>query len=73
MQIMTGTKREITIFQWEEQIEKHLKRLNDSMECFRRFHESDDLTHMLEDIEKLTENVIYCRKAIEHMDQLGIK
>lgn len=73
MQIMTGTKREITIFQWQEQIEKHMKRLNDSMECFRRFHEADDLTHMLEDIEKLTENVTYCRKAIEHMDQLGIE
>lgn len=73
MQIIKGTKRQITIFQWEEQIEKYMKRLNDSMECFRLFHEADDLTHMLEDIEKLSENVTYCRKAIEHMDLLGIK
>lgn len=73
MQIMTGTKREITIHEWEEQIEKYMKRLNDSMECFRIFHEADDLTHMLEDIKMLTENVTHCRKAIEHMDYLGIK
>lgn len=73
MQILTGTKREITIHEWEEQIEKYMKRLNDSMECFRIFHGTNDLTHMLEDIEKLTENVTYCRKAIEYMDNLGIK
>lgn len=73
MQILTGTKREITIHEWEEQIEKYMKRLNDSMECFRRFHGTDDLTHMLEDIDNLTENVTYCRKAIKHMDDLGIK
>lgn len=72
MQIITGTRREITIFQWEEQIEKHMKRLNESMECFRRFHETDDLTHMLEDIEDLTENITQCRKAIEYMDAYGI-
>ena len=72
MQIITGTRREITIFQWEEQIEKHMKRLNESMECFRRFHETDDLTHMLEDIENLTKNITQCRKAIEYMDVHGI-
>lgn len=73
MQIMTGTKREITIQTWEEQIEKHMKRLNESMECFRLFHDSDDLTHMLEDIKRLTEYVTGCRKAIKHMDLLGIE
>ena len=72
MQIITGTRREITIFQWEEQIEKHMKRLIESMECFRRFHETDDLTHMLEDIENLTKNITHCRKAIEYMDAYGI-
>ena len=72
MQIITGTRREITIFQWEEQIEKHMKRLIESMECFRRFHETDDLTHMLEDIENLTKNITQCRKAIEYMDAYGI-
>lgn len=72
MKIMTGTKREITIQLWEEQIEKHMKRLNESMECFRRFHETDDLTHMLEDIENLTENITHCREAIEHMDAYGV-
>lgn len=37
MQIITGTRREVTIMLWREQIEKHMKRANDSMECFRRF------------------------------------
>jgi len=73
MQIMTGTRRETTIFLWEEQIEKQLKRLNDSMECFRIFHEVDDLTRMLEDIEKLAHNVEHCRKSIEYMDHYGIQ
>ena len=73
MQIMTGTKREITIQTWEEQIEKHMKRLNESMECFKQFHEADDLTHMLEDIEALTDSVKHCHKALSYMDLWDIK
>ena len=51
MQIVTGTRREITIRQWEEQLEKYVKRLNDSMECFRRFHGDSDAEHIMEDAE----------------------
>ena len=29
MQIITGTKREVTIMTWQEQLEKHIKRAND--------------------------------------------
>lgn len=72
MQIMTETKREITIQTWEEQIEKYMKRLNDSMECFRQFHGVDDLTDMLEDIENLTETVKKCHKALNYMNLWGI-
>jgi len=73
MQIMTGTRREITIMQWREQIEKHMKRANDSMECFRRFSEADDLAHLIEDCEKIIENAKHAKQAIEHMDSIGIK
>lgn len=73
MQIMTGTKREITIQQWQELLEKYMKRANDSMECFRIYHESDDLRHLKEDAVKIIE---YCNKTIEvidTMDKMWIK
>lgn len=73
MQILTGTKREITILEWRELIEKYMKRANDSVECFRRFSESDDLEHLIEDCEKILEYAKGAKKAIEHMDALGIK
>ena len=72
MQIMVGTKREITIQQWQEQLEKHIKRANDSMECFRRYHESDDLRHLREDAEKLIEYCNHTIEVIDTMDQIGI-
>lgn len=73
MQIMTGSRREITIFQWKEILEKYMKRANDSMECFRRFEEASDLEHLIEDCEKIIENAKQVKKAIEFMDLNGIK
>ena len=55
MQILKGTKREITMIEWQEQLEKYMKRANDSMECFRLYHGADDLIHLTEDCEKLIE------------------
>ena len=73
MQVLTGTKREITIMQWKEQLEKYMKRANDSMECFRRFSESDDLEHLIEDCEKLIEAAKHAKSSIEFMDHNFIK
>lgn len=73
MQIMTGSRREITIFQWKEILEKYIKRANDSIECFRRFEEADDLEHLIEDCEKIIENAKQAQEAIEFMDANGIK
>ena len=73
MQILKGTKREITIMQWQEQLDKYMKRANDSMECFRLYHNSDDLIHLSEDCEKLIELCNYTKDAIEFMDVRGIK
>lgn len=73
MQIMTGTRRENTIMEWREQIEKHMKRANDSLECFRLFSEASDLEHLIEDCEKVLEYAMGAKKAIERMDYLGIK
>lgn len=52
MQVLKGTKREITIMEWQEQLEKYMKRANDCMECFRLYHNSDDLIHLSEDCKK---------------------
>ena len=73
MQVLTGTKREITIMLWKEQLEKYMKRANDSMECFRRFSESDDLEHLIEDCEKLLDAARHAKGAIEFMDNNLIK
>ena len=73
MQVLTGTKREITIMQWEEQLEKYMKRANDCMECFKLYHNSDDLIHLAEDCEKLIELCNHAKEATEFMDVHNIK
>ena len=73
MEILTGTKRQINVKLWKEQLEKHAKRLNDSMECFRRFEEADDLEHLIEDCKKLAEIAKQAKKAIEYMDYNNIR
>lgn len=73
MQVLTGTKREITIMLWQEQLEKYAKRLNDSMECFRRFHEDSDVEHIAEDAKKIAEIAEQTKKVICHMDLLGME
>lgn len=73
MEILTGTKRRISVKLWKEQLEKNIKRLNDSMECFRRFEEADDLEHLIEDCEKLAEIAKQAKQAIEYMDRNNIK
>lgn len=73
MEILTGTKRQISVKLWKEQLEKHVRRLNDSMECFRRFEEADDLEHLIEDCDKLAEIAKQAKKAIEYMDYNNIR
>lgn len=73
MQVMTGTKRETIIRLWNEQLEKNMKRANESMECFRRFEEADDLAHLIEDCEKIIENAKQAKKCIEFMNANRIK
>lgn len=72
MEILTGTKREITIKEWQEQLEKYMKRANASMECFRLYHGVDDLIHLSEDCEKLIELCKHAKEAIEFMNTNNI-
>lgn len=67
MQVLTGTKRQITIGLWQERIENQIQRANDSMECFRRYHEADDLQRLIEDAQRIIECATHCKQAIEYI------
>ena len=73
MQILRGTKREITLMQWNEQLRKAEKRLADSKKCFELFGGRDDKQRIAEDEEKLNEIKKNMKKAIEFMDAHNIK
>lgn len=73
MKVMTGTRREIAIALWEEELEKYVKRLNDSMECFRRFHEDSDAEHIAEDAEKIAEIAKKTQEVIYNLNLMGVK
>lgn len=73
MQVLKGTKRELTIMEWQEQLEKYIKRANDSLKCFGLYHDTDDLIHLSEDCEKLIELCNHTKIAIEFMDTHNIK
>lgn len=73
MQILKGSKREITIMQWKEQISKCIKRTNDSVKCFEIYSQVDDLNMLIEDCEKLIELAKNTKESIEFMDKNGIK
>ena len=72
MQVVTGSRREVTAKLWEEQLEKQVKRLNNSMECFRRFHEDSDAEHIAEDARKLAEIAEKASDAIYKMNLMGV-
>lgn len=70
MQVLTGTKREITIMLWDEQIAKAKKRLEDSKKCFELYGDNEDW--IAEDKKKLAELEQHKREAIAYMDEHGI-
>ena len=73
MQVLTGTKRQITIMQWNEQLEKAKKRLAESEECYRRFGDPDMKEWVEEDEAKVAEIEKNIAKVIQFMDEHNIK
>ena len=71
MQVLRGTKREITLFQWNEKLEKAEKRLADSKECFKRFGDNEDW--IIEDQRKVDEIKQKIKEVTQYMDEHGIK
>jgi len=70
MQVLKGTKREITIMLWDEQIAKAKKRLADSKKCFELYGDNEDW--IAEDEKKIDELEQRKREAIAYMDEHGI-
>lgn len=73
MQVLTGSKREITLMQWNEQLEKAKKRLEDSKECYRRFGDEDSKQWIKEDEEKVAKIEQQIKEVIAFMDAHNIK
>lgn len=73
MQILRGTKREITLMEWKEQLRKAEKRLLDSKKCFELYGGDDYRQWITEDEEKVNEIKKNMKKAIEFMDAHNIK
>ena len=71
MQILKGSKREITLFQWNEQLEKAKKKLSDSQKCHELYGDNEDW--IKEDEEKVKEIEKQIHEVIEYMDKNNVK
>ena len=71
MQILRGTKREVTLMQWNEQLEKAEKRLQESKECHELFGDNEDWVK--QDQAKVDEIKKHIQEVIEYMDKHNIK
>ena len=60
MRILLGTKREINIFLWKEQLQKYIKRIDDDMKCIEKFEDEESINFLIEDCDEL-------RKIAEHI------
>lgn len=73
MQILTGTKREITLMQWNEQLEKAKKSLEESKKCYELYGDDDSKQWIVEDQEKVNKIEQQIKEVIAFMDEHNIK
>ncbi len=73
MQVLIGTKRQITLMEWNEQLEKAKKRLENSKECYRRFGDEDSKQWIAEDEQKVAEIEQKIENVIAYMDAHNIQ
>lgn len=68
------TRREQTIAEWRNQIQKRLKNVDNGFWCFTESGgDMEDIDYMIECGEKLIETLKNAKKAMEYMDKNGIK
>lgn len=73
MQILTGTKREITLMQWNEQLEKAKKILEESKKCYDLYQDEDSKQWIEEDQKKVEKIEQQIKEVIAFMDEHNIK
>lgn len=73
MQILTGTKREITLMQWNEQLEKAKKILEESKKCYEIYQDEDSKQWIEEDQKKVEKIEQQIKEVIAFMDEHNIK
>ena len=71
MQILKGSKREITLMQWNERLAKAEKKLADSKKCHELFGDNEEW--VIEDEKEVKEIKQHIKEVIEFMDKHGIK
>lgn len=73
MQILTGSKREITLMQWNEQLEKAKKELEESKKCYELFGDEDSKQWVEDDQKKVNKIEQQIKEVIAFMDANNIK
>ncbi len=73
MQILTGSKREITLMQWNEKLEKAKKSLEESKKCYELYKDEDSKQWIAEDEQKVAKIEEQIKEVIKYMDEHGIK
>lgn len=71
MQVLKGTKREITLMLWNEQLQKAEKKLAESRECQKRFGDHEDWVRKDEQkVEEIKQNM---QEVVEYMNKHNIR
>ena len=73
MQVLTGTKREITLRLWNEQLEKAKKSLEESKKCYELYGDEDSKQWIAEDEKKVADIEKKIKEVVAFMDEHNIK
>lgn len=73
MQILRGTKRQITLMQWNEQLAKAEKSLADSKKCYELYGDDDYKQWIEEDQAKVDKIKQQIQEVIAFMDAHNIQ
>lgn len=73
MQILKGTKREITLLEWNEVLAKAEKRLAESKKCYELYGDDDSKQWVEEDTAKVNHIKQQIKEVTDFMDKNNIK
>jgi len=73
MTVLRGTKREITLMEWDEVLAKAEKKLADSKKCYELYGDNDSKQWIEEDEKKVAKIKQQIKEVTEFMDKHNIK